>query len=137
LPPAGNNGLAIRYPGYGDSAYVGMCEIQILDDTAPVYEKLDPRQYNNSAYGMTAVHRGYLRPTGQWNFVEVIVRGHTLRAELNGTRVLDTDLSKVTKYMANSAHPGKDRLSGHFGFCGHDDPVQFRNIQIRQLEKKP
>lgn len=26
LPPGGNNGLAIRYPGHGDTAYVGMCE---------------------------------------------------------------------------------------------------------------
>ena len=32
LPPGGNNGLAIRYPGEGDTAYVGMTELQILDD---------------------------------------------------------------------------------------------------------
>jgi hypothetical protein len=136
LPPAGNNGLAIRYPGHGDSAYLGMCEVQILDDEAPVYTKLDPRQFCGSAYGMVPVQRGYLRPTGQWNFMEVTVVGPTLRVELNGTRVLDTDLSKVTQFMANKAHPGKDRTSGHFGFCGHNDPVAFRNIQIKPLEKK-
>jgi hypothetical protein len=136
LPPAGNNGLAIRYPGQGDSAYVGMCELQILDDNAPQYANLDARQFNASAYGMAAVHRGYLRPTGQWNFIEVTVRGPTILAELNGTRVLDTDLSKVTSFMANSAHPGKGRASGHFGFCGHSDPVAFRAIQIKPLEKK-
>ena len=32
--------------------------------------------------------------------------------------------------------PGKDRTSGHFGFCGHNDPVAFRNIQVKRLEKK-
>jgi hypothetical protein len=32
LPPGGNNGLAIRYPGEGDTAYGGMCELQVLDD---------------------------------------------------------------------------------------------------------
>ncbi len=32
LPPGGNNGLAIRYPGHGDTAYLGMCELQVLDD---------------------------------------------------------------------------------------------------------
>jgi hypothetical protein len=42
----------------------------------------------------------------------------------------------VTQYMANSPHPGKDRTSGHFGFAGHNDPVAFRNIQIRKLDKK-
>jgi len=133
LPPGGNNGLAIRYPGRGDSAYVGMCELQILDDGAQQYARLDPRQYNGSAYGMVPVHRGYLRPTGQWNFMEVTVRGPTIQVELNGTRVLDADLSKVIEYMANRAHPGKDRKSGHFGFCGHGAAVVFKNIQIKQL----
>src|SRR5262249_10147162 len=42
LPPGGNNGLAIRYPGKGDTAYVGMCEVQVLDDTHDMYKKLDP-----------------------------------------------------------------------------------------------
>ena len=107
LPPGGNNGLAIRYPGQGDTAYVGMCEIQVLDDTDPQYAKLDPRQYNGSAYGMVAAHRGYLRPVGEWNFEEVTVKGSTIKVELNGTVILDTDLSKVTEYMANSPHPGK------------------------------
>ena len=136
LPPGGNNGLAIRHPGRGDSAYSGMCELQILDDDAPMYARLDPRQYNGSAYGMVPVERGYLRPTGQWNFMEVAVCGPTIRVELNGTRVLDADLSKVTAYMANSPHPGKDRTSGHFGFCGHSDPVAFRKVQIKRLERK-
>jgi hypothetical protein len=136
LPPGGNNGLAIRYPGQGDSAYVGMCEIQILDDTADMYRGLDPRQFNGSAYGMAAVHCGYLRPTGQWNFMEATVRGPTIVVELNGTRVLDTDLSKITTYMANSPHPGKTRTSGSFGFCGHGDAVMFRHIQIKPLGGK-
>ena len=37
--------------------------------------------------------------------------------------------------MAGSAHPGKDRASGHFGFAGHNDPVAFRNVQIKTLAK--
>ena len=133
LPPAGNNGLAIRYPGSGDTAYVGMCELQVLDSEHPVYAKLDPRQYHGSAYGMTAAHRGYLRPTGEWNFQETTVQGSTIKVELNGTVILDTDLSKVSAYMADHPHPGKDRTSGYFGFAGHSDPVQFRNITIKRI----
>jgi hypothetical protein len=133
LPPAGNNGLAIRYPGHGDTAYVGMCELQVLDNTAKQYAKLDPRQYHGSAYGMVPAHKGYLRPVGDWNFQEVTVKGSTIKVELNGTVILDADLSKVTQYMANSPHPGKERALGHFGFAGHSDPVAFRNIQIRKL----
>ena len=133
LPPGGNNGLAIRYPGTGDTAYVGMCELQVLDDDAPQYAKLDARQYHGSAYGMAAAHRGFLRPTGQWNFQEVTVIGSKIKVELNGTIVLDTDLAEVTELMANRPHPGKDRRRGHFGFAGHSDPVEFRNIEIAPL----
>jgi hypothetical protein len=133
LPPGGNNGLAIRYPGTGDTAYVGMCELQVLDDTAEKYNKLDPRQAHGSAYGMVAAHRGFLRPVGEWNFEQVTVKGSAIKVELNGTTILDTDLSKVSEYMANNPHPGKDRKSGYFGFAGHNDPVQFRNIRIKPL----
>jgi hypothetical protein len=134
LPPGGNNGLAIRYPGDGDTAYVGMCELQILDDGAEQYSgKLDPRQYCGSIYGMVAAHRGYLRPTGEWNFEEVTVQGSRIKVELNGTVITDADLANVTEYMGNHPHPGKVRASGHFGFAGHNDPVCFRNIRIKRL----
>jgi hypothetical protein len=135
LPPGGNNGLAIRFPGGNtDTAYHGMCELQILDDGHSMYKTLDPRQAHGSAYGMVGAQRGYLRPTGQWNFEEVTVKGSKIKVELNGTVILDTDLSKVHEYMAKSAHPGKDRTSGFFGFAGHHDPVEFRNVSIKTLD---
>jgi hypothetical protein len=133
LPPGGNNGLAIRYPGSGDTAYAGMTELQVLDNTAEKYARLDKRQYHGSAYGMAAAHRGYLRPVGEWNYQEVTVKGTTIKVELNGSVILDADLSTVSDFMANSPHPGKDLKEGHFGFAGHSDPVQFRNVRIKKL----
>jgi hypothetical protein len=132
LPSKGNNGLAIRYPGEGDTAYVGMCELQIL---AEDYAGIDPRQAHGSAYGMAAAKKGYQRPVGEWNFQQVTVKGATIQVELNGNLILDTDLSKIKEYMANSPHPGKDRKAGFFGFAGHSDPVAFRNIKIKRIEK--
>ena len=137
LPPGGNNGLAIRYPGKGNAAYDGMTELQILDNTAEKYAKLDPRQYHGSAYGMVPAARGYLRPVGEWNFQVVTIDGSKIVVELNGSVILDADVSKVTEYMANSAHPGKDLTSGHFGFAGHNEPVAFRHIQIQELPATP
>ena len=136
LPPGGNNGLAIRYPGTGSASSDAMCESQVLDDN---YEKvrgpIDPRQAHGSAYGMVAAQRGYQHPIGEWNFEEVTVKGSTIKVELNGTVILDSDLSKVTPgmFMGNHPHPGKDRMSGHFGFAGHTDPVAFRNVLIKKL----
>jgi len=134
LPPGGNNGLAIRYPGSGDPAYTGMCELQVLDSEHSKYATLDPRQYHGSAYGMVAAHRGFLRETGHWNFQEVTVQGPTIRVELNGNVILNADLSQVTELMGNRPHPGKDLARGHFGFAGHSDPVEFRNVRIRRIE---
>jgi len=54
--------------------------------------------------------------------------------ELNGTVILDCDLSKVTETLGGKSHPGKDRKSGYFGLAGHNDPVMFRNISIKRLE---
>ena len=133
LTPAGNNGLAIRYPGSGDPAYAGMTELQVLDDTDPKYASLDPRQAHGSAYGMVASTRGHLRPVGEWNAQEVTVTGSMIKVVLNGTTILDTDLATVTTFMADTPHPGKDRTEGHFGLAGHNDPVVFRNIRIREL----
>ena len=134
LPPGGNNGLAIRYPGEGNAAYDGMTELQVLDNTAEKYAELDKRQYHGSAYGQVPAHRGYLRPVGEWNYQEVTVKGSTVKVELNGTVILDADLSTVTEFLADTPHPGKDLKKGHFGFAGHNDPVMFRNIAVKVLD---
>jgi hypothetical protein len=131
LPPAGNNGLAIRYPGEGDPAYAGF-EIQVLDDTAPRYAGAKPWQYHGSVYGVAPSHRGYLRPVGEWNFQEVTVRGSRITVRLNGTTILDADLAALPTNLGER-HTGKDRKEGFFGFCGHHDPVAFRELAIQRL----
>ena len=135
LPPGGNNGLAIRYPGSGDTAYVGMCELQVLDDSAKKYAKLHPAQYHGSAYGMAPAARGYQRPVGEWNFQEVTVDGSRIKVELNGTLILNADLANVEKPMYDlGKFKGRLRKSGYFGFAGHGDAVSFRNISIKNIK---
>ena len=133
LPPGGNNGLAIRYPGKGNAAYSGMCELQILDSEHPRYAKLDPRQYHGSAYGIVAAKRGHLKENGQWNHQTVTVEGSRIVVILNNQLILNADLNKATSFMANKKHPGIGLKEGHFGFAGHNDPVSFRNIKIKNI----
>lgn len=136
LPPGGNNGLALRYPGAGDTAYVGMCELQVLDDTHPKYAGLDPRQYHGSVYGQVPAQRGYLRAPDQWNFQRVTVSGSRIHVELNGTVILDADILAVEKLMyATEKFPGRTRTDGFFGLAGHNDPVRFRALRMKTLEK--
>ena len=136
LTPGANNGLGIHAPLEGDVAYVGK-EIQILDNTAPVYANLEAYQYHGSVYGVIAAKRDYLKPVGEWNTEEVYVKGDYIKVTLNGTVILEGDLKKATKNgtLDHKEHPGLNRQTGHIGFLGHGSIVKFRNIRVKELAK--
>ena len=130
LPPGGNNGLGIHYPGKGDAAYSGM-ELQILDNTHPKYSKLKDYQYHGSLYTLQAAKRGHLKPVGQWNHQKVTIDGPLVKVELNGTVILDANLDELNKKKPK--HKGAKRRRGHICFCGHGASVKFKNITIKEL----
>ncbi|HWZ36534.1 MAG TPA: family 16 glycoside hydrolase, partial [Mucilaginibacter sp.] len=136
LTPGANNGLGIRAPLEGDAAYTGM-ELQILDNEAPQYKNLHVYQYHGSVYGTIPAKRGYLKPVGEWNYEEVIVKGPKIKVILNGTVINDADITEARKNGAadGKPHPGLQRNSGHIGFLGHGDVVYFRNIRVKDLSQ--
>jgi HEAT repeat protein len=136
LTPAANNGLGIRTPLQGDAAYGGM-ELQILDDTAPVYANLQPYQYHGSVYGVIPARKGFQKPVGEWNYQEVEVRGTKIKITLNGTVIVDGDIAgpRDTGTMDKREHPGLKNTKGHIGFLGHGSELWFRNIRIKDLGK--
>ena len=133
LTPGANNGLGIRAPLQGDAAYVGM-ELQILDDDAPIYTQLQPYQYHGSVYGVIPSKRGSLKPTGEWNYEEVVVKGNNVKVILNGNVITDGDIAVASRNgtMDHKEHPGLSRATGHIGFLGHGSVVKFRNIRIKE-----
>ena len=133
LPPGGNNGLGIHYPGSGDAAYSGM-ELQILDNSHPRYAKLKDYQFHGSLYTLQAAKRGHLKPVGEWNHEKVTVDGPLVKVELNGVVILDANLDELNKQKPK--HKGAQRRSGHLCFCGHGAPVKFKNITIKELPSK-
>jgi hypothetical protein len=137
LTPGANNGLGIRAPLEGDAAYVGM-ELQILDNTAPMYAKLQPYQYHGSVYGIIPAKQGFLKPVGEWNEEEVIAQGNKIKVILNGEVILDGDIALATKEGTadHKEHPGLLNKTGHIGFLGHGSPLKFRNLRIKELTKK-
>jgi HEAT repeat protein len=137
LTPGANNGLGIRAPLEGDAAYTGM-ELQILDNEADIYKTLQPYQYHGSVYGVLPAKRGYLKQVGEWNEQEVIVKGPKIKVILNGTIILDGDLTEARKKgtVDGKEHPGIHREKGHIGFLGHGSILWFRNIRIKEMGKK-
>ncbi|QTD36234.1 DUF1080 domain-containing protein [Polaribacter batillariae] len=136
LTPGANNGLGIHTPLEGDAAYVGK-ELQILDNTASIYANLKPYQYHGSVYGVIAAKRGFLKPVGEWNSQEVIVKGNHVKIILNGTVIIDGNWQEASKNgtLDNKNHPGLKRNKGHIAFLGHGSELKFRNIRIKDLSK--
>ena len=133
LESGSNNGLCVRCPlGWSDMAYAGN-ELQIIDNSAERYANIKPWQKHGSLYHVAPAKTGALNPVGEWNSQEVIARGSRIKVTLNGTNILDVDTKDVKDPALLAKHPGLKRKSGHIGFLGHNEPVQFRNIRIRRL----
>lgn len=134
LTPGANNGIGVHAPLEGDAAYVGM-EIQVLDGEHPKYAEIQPYQHHGSVYGVIPAKRGYLKPTGEWNEEEIMVKGTKIKVTLNGTVIVDGDYAAASKNgtMDHNQHPGLLNKTGHIGFLGHGDIVRFKNMRIKTL----
>ena len=133
LTAGANNGIGIRAPYEGRTSEKGM-EIQILDDSDPVYKgKIRPEQYHGSVYDLIPARTGFRRPVGEWNEEEITANGRRIAVILNGVIILDADLDMVREPKVLEKHTGVARSSGHIGFLGHGSHVEFRNIRIKEL----
>jgi hypothetical protein len=133
LEPNSNNGVGIRAPLEGDSAYAGM-EIQVLDNDGRAFKgKLRPEQYHGSIYDVVGAKTGALKPVGEWNTEEIIAKGRQITIKLNGQTILDANLDDVKNEETLKKHPGLKREKGHIGFLGHGTRVEFRNMRIKEL----
>ncbi|MFO8026628.1 MAG: DUF1080 domain-containing protein [Opitutales bacterium] len=130
LPPAGNNGIGLHYPGQGNPADTGI-EVQILDNTAEKYKKLKPWQFHGSLYYFKAAERGFLKPLGEWNAQRIIVDGPRVEIILNGHSILKANLDELAPKKPE--HEGIKRRSGHLAFCGHGDRVAYRKVRLAEL----
>jgi hypothetical protein len=133
LPPAGNNGIGIHYPGSGDAAYAGM-EVQVLDNTSDKYKDLKPYQFHGSLYTLAAAKKAPLKPVGEWNTERIQVEGSDIQVTVNGEVITTANLEQLNKEFPK--HEGAKRRSGHIAFCGHGDPVAFRDIKVYELPPK-
>jgi len=140
LTPGANNGIGIRQPlpeaGQRlDPAYAGI-EIQVLDDQHERYKgKIKDYQHHGSVYGVVAAKPGHLKPAGEWNQEEIIVKGKHITVILNGVTIVDADVEKAStpKTLDGREHPGLKRDRGYLCFCGHGEVVKFRNLRIKEL----
>ncbi len=136
LTPSANNGVGIHSHIDSSTGYVGT-EIQILDNTAPVFASLRPSQYHGSVYNLITAKRGCLKPVGQWNSQEVMVKGYDIKVTLNGEVILEGNMKDalIEASPDNREHPELAYMKGRIAFLGHNSELYFRNIRIKELEE--
>jgi hypothetical protein len=135
LSPESNSGIYLRAPA--DTSHIsrtGM-EIQLLDDGHPRYKDIQPWQRTGAIYHVAAPEPGHLKPTGQWNDMEITARGPEVEIKLNGATVVHDRLDKHPTELLTE-HTGLKRTEGLIGLQSHNGRVEFRDIRVKDLAPK-
>ena len=135
LGPQGNSGCALRTPASGDPAFDGL-ELQMADYRYNT--KAADSELTGGLYRALAPVKQVYKPE-KWNRYEITLKGPQVRVVLNGTVILDHDLSKEDTVIKR--HNGKDATAlrdrprkGRIGFQNLSrggSPVLIRDARIR------
>ncbi len=130
VPAGGNSGVFLRAPHKGNPAFEGM-EIQVLDDYDARYANLKPTQYCGSLYDVSPATPHVSKKAGEWQKMHIICQDNHVKVSLNGTQVVDADLSAHPDKLPT--HPGLKRTSGYIGLQNHGSRLDYKNVRIRAL----
>ena len=101
-------------------------ELQLIDDHGT-----PPSTHSSGAlYRYLAPRENALRPTGEWNDLEVSMIGTRIRVVMNGRLLHDVD---------QEDHPAlrSKPLSGFVALQNHGGPARFRAIRLRRERAEP
>ena len=137
VAPGGNSGL--KYFVLEDETSAIGHEYQMIDDERHADAKIGPHRQTAAFYDVLPAADRPLKPAGEWNTSEVIVRGKHVEHWLNGKRVLQYELDspEIRAAIAKSkfkdiARFGKPQ-KGHILIQDHGNQVWFRNVKIKPL----
>ncbi len=138
VAPGANSGLKYFVTEERSSA-IGH-EYQLIDDTRHPDAKLaQGKRVTASFYDVLKPLPTQLKPVGDWNESEVLVRGKHVEHWLNGQKVLSYDLESAELKAAISLSKFKNtprfgtQMRGHILLQDHGDEISFRNLKIREF----
>ncbi len=135
LGPQGNSGCALRSPVSGDPAFDGL-ELQMADYRYNT--KATESELTGGIYRALPPRKQVYKPE-KWNRYEISLTGSQVKVVLNGTVILDHDLSRedtiIKRHNGKDAPALRDRpRKGRIGFQNLSrggSPVLIRNARIR------
>lgn len=138
ISEGGNSGVMIRVSEDQPRSYHTGPEFQLLDNKSHDV-KPTASTATGALYALYSPEVGAARPVGEWNHARIVIRGGHLEHWLNGVKLLECEIgsddwkervanSKFAAWPAFATHS-----SGHIALQGHDHPVWFRDIRIREI----
>ena len=112
----GNSGVFFRSAAEKNPAFTGY-EMQITDSGGQ-----EPSKHAaGSIYDVVAPSKNLVRPAGRWNTVTIVARGSRIVLEMNGEKVIETELNRS--------------MLGYIGLQNHDERavVKYRNIRVEEM----
>jgi hypothetical protein len=133
----GNSGL--KYFVLEDEASAIGHEYQMIDDERHADAKIGPHRQTAAFYDVLPAADRPLKPAGEWNSSQVIVKGNHVEHWLNGKRVLQYELDSPELKAAIAKSKFKDIArfgkpqKGHILIQDHGNAVWYRNVRIKPL----
>jgi hypothetical protein len=129
LTSGANSGIILR--GKPEAPHQSALEVQVLDSHG---EKPDTHSCG-AIYDVVTPMFEVTRPAGEWNSYDIAYVGRHIVVVLNGWKIIDTDLSKMTQPIGKFDIPyAQLPLEGHLFLQDHHHEVWYRNILIRQRQ---
>ncbi len=130
MAPNGNSGIGIRTISFdpkrsAETRPSRACyEVQLLDDAGKPVTKYS----SGSLYRYVAPRVNAVKPSPEWNEVDIECRGPRIHVRINDQEVLDCDQSTVEELK-------KKPLKGYVCLQSHTHKVEFRNVRIREIKE--
>ena len=137
IAQGGNSGL--KYFVLEDQNSAIGHEYQMIDDERHADAKIGPHRQTAAFYDVLQASDRPMKPAGEWNSSEVIVKGTHVEHWLNGKRVLQYELDSPALRAAVAKSKFKDIArfgkpqKGHLLIQDHGDQVWYRNVRIKPL----
>ncbi len=113
-------------------------EIQIADAQSG-----SPYRVSGAVYSFAKAAARPTKPAGEWNALEITLRGDRISTSLNGVRVADFDPADPVPELSlrggmGDPEPGPRPDAGYVGLQNHDDNcvVYFKEVSVRPLPQK-
>lgn len=123
-----NSGVFFRSDAK-NPVYAGF-EVQVLDDAGTLPNK----NGSGAIYDVATPMFNMALPAGDWNSYDITCKGPNVQVVVNGWKVLDVDLSKLTMPVGKFGTPlATLPQKGHILLQDHGGEAWYRNVVVKKI----